>query len=193
MIYMNIGEIEQKLKLNLKPERYRHTLGVAYTAASMAMAFDGDVQKAYRAGLLHDCAKGYSLEQQRAFCEEYNINLDGILTDSPQLMHSALAPFIAKDYYEEHDPEILDAIECHTTGKPEMNLLDQMIFIADYIEPNRKIIPGLFEIRKMAFQNLDQCTLEILDHTIEFLKGKKQKIGYKTIETYEYYLKKTNA
>lgn len=190
---MNIGEIEQKLKLNLKPERYRHTLGVAYTAASMAMAFDGDVQKAYRAGLLHDCAKGYSLEQQRAFCEEYNINLDGILTDSPQLMHSALAPFIAKDYYEEHDPEILDAIECHTTGKPEMNPLDQMIFIADYIEPNRKMIPGLFEIRKMAFQNLDQCTLEILDHTIEFLKGKKQKIGYKTIETYEYYLKKTNT
>lgn len=193
MIYMNIGEIEQKLKLNLKPERYRHTLGVAYTAASLAMAFDGDIQKAYRAGLLHDCAKGYSLEQQRAFCEEYNINLDGILTDSPQLMHSALAPFIAKDYYEEHDSEILDAIECHTTGKPEMNPLDQMIFIADYIEPNRKIIPGLFEIRKMAFQNLDQCTLEILDHTIEFLKGKKQKIGYKTIETYEYYLKKTNA
>lgn len=190
---MNIGEIEQKLKLNLKPERYRHTLGVAYTAASLAMAFDGDIQKAYRAGLLHDCAKGYSLEQQRAFCEEYNINLDGILTDSPQLMHSALAPFIAKDYYEEHDSEIFDAIECHTTGKPEMNPLDQMIFIADYIEPNRKIIPGLFEIRKMAFQNLDQCTLEILDHTIEFLKGKKQKIGYKTIETYEYYLKKTNA
>ncbi len=190
---MNIDEMEQQLKLNLKPERYRHTLGVAYTAASMAMAFDEDIQKAYKAGLLHDCAKGYSLVQQRKFCEKYRISLDGILTDSPQLMHSALAPFIAREYYGENDLEILNAIECHTTGKPKMKPLEQMIFIADYIEPDRRMIPGLCEVRKMAFQNLDVCTLQILDHTIEYLKGRKQKIGYKTIETYEYYLKQTKA
>lgn len=190
---MNIGEIEQKLKLNLKPERYRHTIGVAYTAASMAMTFGEDIQKAYRAGLLHDCAKGYSLEQQRIFCEKYKIPFDGILMDSPQLMHSALAPFIAKEFYGETDMEILNAIECHTTGKPKMKPLDQIIFIADYIEPNRKMIQGLIEIRKRAFRNLDECTLQILDHTIKYLKGKKQKIDHRTIETYEYYLKKTKA
>ena len=67
MVYMNIDEIEKKLADSLKPGRYRHSLGVAYTAANLAMVFDQDVQKAFRAGLLHDCAKGYSLEKQEVF------------------------------------------------------------------------------------------------------------------------------
>lgn len=189
MVYMNTNEIEQKLKEHLKPGRYRHTVGVAYTAASMAMAFEENLSKAYRAGLLHDCAKGYALEEQSRLCEQYNIMDEQIFHDSPQLMHSALAPYIAKEFYEESDEEILSAIQCHTTGKPAMTNLEKIIFIADYIEPNRKMIPGLTRARKLAFTDLNDCTCFILKQTIDYLKSQGNKIGHQTIETYEYYRK----
>ena len=81
----------------------------------MAMVFGVDVHKAYRAGLLHDCAKGFSMEEQRALCKRYNISLEGTLTKSPQLMHQEIAPFLASDEYKEQDSEVLSAIACHTT------------------------------------------------------------------------------
>ena len=190
MIYMELQQIEDKLKTVLKPSRYRHTLGVAYTAACMAMVFDVDTKKAYRAGLLHDCAKGFSMEKQRQLCEQYNIELEGTLTKSPQLMHQEIAPFLAKDDYEEEDQEILSAIACHTTGKSAMNPLEQIVFIADYIEPNRKMIPGLIEVRKLAFEDLDACTCEILKNTIDYLTGCDQEIDQRTVKTYEYYKNK---
>ena len=159
---MEVQQIEEKLKTALKPSRYRHTLGVAYTASCMAMVFGVDVHKAYRAGLLHDCAKGFSVEEQRALCKRYNISLEGTLTKSPQLMHQEIAPFLASDEYKEQDSEVLSAIACHTTGKIGMTPLEQIVFIADYMEPNRKMIPGLSKVRKLAFEDLDKCTKTIL-------------------------------
>lgn len=187
MAYMNVNEMEDKLEKHLKPERFRHSLGVAYTAASIAMAFGADISTAYRAGLLHDCAKGYSLKDQEFLCKKYGIVLDSTLRQSPQLMHSALAPYVARDDYGENSKEIMDAIEYHTTGKPEMTLLEQIIFVADYIEPNRKLIPGLTQVRKMTFVDLNRCTAEILKNTIVYLEKNNQKIDHRTIETYEYY------
>lgn len=187
---MELQQIEDKLKNVLKPSRYRHTLGVAYTASCMAMVFGVDIDKAYRAGLLHDCAKGFSIEKQRQLCEKYKISLDGTLTKSPQLMHQEIAPFLAKDEYGEEDKEILSAIGCHTTGKIAMNPLEQIVFIADYIEPNRKMISGLAKVRKLAFENLDECTEEILKNTIAYLTECGQEIDDRTIKTYKYYNKK---
>ena len=184
---MNINKIQLELEKRLKPERYRHTLGVAYTAASMAMVYDVDIQTAYKAGMLHDCAKAYSLTKQEVLCQKYGIELDDTMKSSPQLMHSALAPHIAHEEYGEQSEEILGAIECHTTGKINMSPLEQIVFIADYIEPNRKMIPGLKEVRKMAFLDLDLCTGRILKNTIEYLEENNQKIDGRTIETYEYY------
>lgn len=187
---MELQQIEDKLKSTLKPSRYRHTLGVAYTASCMAMVFGVDIEKAYRAGLLHDCAKGFSIEKQRQLCKKYKISLEGTLTKSPQLMHQEIAPFLAKDEYGEDDEEILSSIRCHTTGKIAMTPLEQIVFIADYMEPNRKMIPGLTKIRKLAFENLDECTEEILLNTITYLKECGQEIDQRTIETYNYYNKK---
>lgn len=190
MIYMELQQIEEKLKKVLKPSRYRHTLGVAYTASCMAMVFDVDIKKAYRAGLLHDCAKGFSMERQRELCQQYQISLEGTLTKSPQLMHQEIAPFLARDEYEEDDVQVLSAIACHTTGKIAMTPLEQIVFIADYMEPNRKMIPGLSKVRKLAFENLDVCTETILKNTIDYLKECGQEIDKRTIETYEYYKNK---
>ena len=184
---MELQQIEEKLKTVLKPSRYRHTLGVAYTASCMAMVFGVDISKAYKAGLLHDCAKGFSIEKQRQLCDKYQICLEGTLTKSPQLMHQEIAPYLAKEEYGEEDKEILSAIQCHTTGKIAMTPLEQIVFIADYMEPNRKMIPGLAKVRELAFEDLDECTKEILKNTIDYLTECGQDIDERTIKTYKYY------
>ena len=184
---MELTEIRKKLKKVQDKDRYEHTKGVMYTAGCLAMAYGYDMQKAMLAGLLHDCAKGFSMEEQRALCKRYNISLEGTLTKSPQLMHQEIAPFLASDEYEEQDSEVLSAIACHTTGKIGMTPLEQIVFIADYMEPNRKMIPGLSKVRKLAFEDLDKCTKTILKNTIEYLTECGQEIDERTVKTYKYY------
>ena len=183
----DIKKIRKKMEKTLDSARFEHTLGVTYTAACLAMRYDADITKAQIAGLLHDCAKGFSMEEQRALCKRYNISLEGTLTKSPQLMHQEIAPFLASDEYKEQDSEVLSAIACHTTGKIGMTPLEQIVFIADYMEPNRKMIPGLSKVRKLAFEDLDKCTKTILKNTIEYLTECGQEIDERTVETYKYY------
>ena len=99
-----------------------------------------------------------------------------------------IGAFIAKEKYGVDDPEILSAIAYHTTGHPDMTLMDKIIFVADYIEPNRKIIRDLPEIRKEAFIDLDRCIIHILKNTLEYLKDKEYVIDETTEETYYFYV-----
>ena len=84
---------------------------------------------------------------------------------------------------------VLDAIAIHTTGKPEMTTLEKIIYVADYIEPNRNKAPKLALLRMMAFQDLDECLLEILENTLIFLTSTDSEIDEITVKTYEYYKK----
>ena len=72
---MDLDKISKKLEKKLKPDRYRHTKGVMYTAASMAMRYSCDIEKAMLAGLLHDCAKCFSEEEQVKMCDKYQLLL----------------------------------------------------------------------------------------------------------------------
>ena len=92
-----------------------------------------------------------------------------------------------REKYGVKDQEILDAITYHTTGRPEMTMMDKIIFVADYIEPNRKIIFELPEIRKEAFTDIDVCIVHILKNTLEYLDGKTDVIDDMTEKTYDYY------
>ena len=106
---------------------------------------------------------------------------------SPYLLHSKLGAYIAEAKYDVHDEDVLEAIRNHTTGKPNMSPLDQIIFIADYIEPRRDKAPNLPEVRRMAFLDLDECCYIILRDTLNFLKSKKAKIDSMTEEAYNFY------
>ena len=176
-------EIEKKLKKKLDKSRYVHTLGVMYTAASLAM------EQAMYAGLLHDCAKCISNEDKLKLCKKHNIPITPSEKRSPFLLHAKLGAYFAKKKYEVEDPEILHAIQVHTTGEPEMNTLDKIIFIADYIEPNREKAPNLNKIRKLAYKDLDQALLQILSDILEYLKEKGGELDPLTMKTYEYFQK----
>ena len=179
--------IQNRLKNQLKKERYEHTVGVMYTAASLAMCHDADIHQAMLAGLLHDCAKYGSLDEQIKRCHEKHIVLSEAEIQMPSLAHAKLGAYLAKHEYGITDGAVLSAIRYHTTGQPGMSLLEKIIYIADYIEPGRKEIPGLSKIRRAAFTDLDRAVALAAKGTIKYLKMAGKPIDKLTIKTYEYY------
>ncbi len=165
----HILRLTEMVKGILKPSRFEHSLGVSYTAASLAMRYGADVYKARVAGILHDCAKYLSDDEQIAFAKEKGIELTEAEIANPALIHAKTGAYFAKVKYEIEDPEIINAIRYHTTGKEDMTLLEKIIFCADYMEPNRKSIPGLDSIRNIIFKNLDKAALMICDNTLNYL------------------------
>lgn len=184
---VQITELRKKVKKALDKDRYEHTKGVMYTAACLAMANGYSVSKAMIAGLLHDCAKCISTEEKIALCKEHHVMITQIEYDNPGLLHAKAGAILAEEKYQISDPEILHAITFHTTGTPNMSLLDKIIYVADYIEPNRDRAPHLEEIRKIAFFDINQCVAEILYDTLHFLEGKNGSIDPTTQITYEFY------
>lgn len=181
--------IRKNLKKNLTPDRYVHTMGVAQTCQCLAMSLGADLDRAYMAGLLHDCAKCIPDEEKIKKCEKNNIPISEIERKSPYLLHAKLGAFVAGKKYLITDEEILSAIECHTTGKPEMTELEMILFVADYIEPGRNKAANLYEIRKEAFGDIRFCVYRILKDTLEYLKTKNNPIDEMTEKTYDYYRK----
>lgn len=184
---MKRQEIEKQLKKELDKERFSHTMGVMYTAAALAMAHNADMEQALYAGLLHDCAKCIPNDEKITLCEQYQITISDAERKSPFLLHAKLGAYYAKMIYGIEDNDILHAIKVHTTGEPEMNLLDKIIYIADYIEPNREQAPNLTFIRKLAFKDLDKAMEKILSDTLQYLTEKGGEIDPLTQETYHYF------
>ena len=180
-------EIEKKLRKKLSEKRFRHTLGVANTAANMAMVHGEDVSRAYLAGLLHDNAKCIESDKKIRLCEKYGLSISKTERENPELLHAKLGSYLAKKNYQVEDEEILSAIACHTTGKPEMTVLEKILFVADYIEPTRKLIPNLQVVREAAFSDLDKAVLLELHGTLNYIKNKAAATDDITLETYHYY------
>lgn len=186
----SINKITEDLRDTLKPQRFKHTLGVADTAKEMAETFNVNPNKAYFAGMLHDCAKNLSDVELLKICRENNIEISECEVKSPYLLHGKVGAHIAKSKYGITDKEILSAIVWHTTGKPDMTDLEKIVFSADYIEPGRYKQPNLKFLRELAHKDLDLLTFNILKDTVEYLKSRNSgSIDYNTISAYEFYKK----
>lgn len=187
-----ITKIRRKLMTELDTERYEHTLGVMYTAASMAMRYDEDVEKALLAGLLHDCAKCISGENKIKLCNKYHLSVSEVEKKNPSLLHAKLGAFLVAKKYHIKDKDVINAIASHTTGCPNMTLLDKIIYIADYIEPGRKELPNMAEVRKLAFTDINECLYRILEDSLVYLNSKNISVDPMTEKTYLYYKNKLN-
>ncbi|SET58218.1 bis(5'-nucleosyl)-tetraphosphatase (symmetrical) YqeK [[Clostridium] polysaccharolyticum] len=184
-----LNQVMKDMKESLPAKRYKHTLGVAYTAASMAMCHKEDMEDAFLAGLLHDSAKYFSDKKMIEACEQKGLPISDVERRNPYLLHGKVGASIAKEKYHIERDDILNAITYHTTGRPDMSLLEQIIFAADYIEPGRMRIEGLEAVRHLAFHDLEECIRTILQQTIEYLSTQEGKeIDETTLETYSYYM-----
>ena len=135
---MEESKIMNYLRLKLSEKRYTHSLGVADEAKKLAERYNADVNKAYIAGLVHDVAKEVKPDEARELLrDKFGIYLDSVTYNVPKLLHAHLGACFAQTEFGIYDAEILDAIKYHTTAKADMSILTKIIYIADYIEPNR--------------------------------------------------------
>lgn len=186
-------ELYQSLGATLRPGRYRHTIGVSVTAAAMAWQHgkgENDAKRAEIAGLLHDCAKYLTPQEMFLECDRCGITLSEVERKNPALIHGKLGSVYAKERYGVTDEEILSAISYHTTGKPDMTMLEKIIYIADYIEPRRQMDCrpySLSDVRRMAFCDLDETMFMILENTLSYLKETDSPVDEGSVKTYEFY------
>ena len=186
---MNINQMEKKIKETLSERRYAHSVGVMEVAIAMAEHFGADVEKARIAGLLHDCAKEVDKDEAVNLCDILGIEIDDEKRVQKGLLHADLgAEFIKRDYGID-DKEIYDAIKYHTMGRCDMTMLDKIIYLADFIEPNRKEFDGLSELKKLCFEDLDKAMLFAVNLSISFVLQKGKTLHKQTIETKEYFTK----
>lgn len=182
-----ILKLQHTLKKELDEDRYQHTLGVMYTSASMAMRYGADVTQALLAGLLHDCAKCIPGDKKIHLCEKYGLPVSDVEYENPGLLHARLGAYLAEKKYHIHDREIIHAISSHTTGRPGMSLLEKIVYIADYIEPGRRELPNMKEVRPLAFKDIDQCLYRILEDSLVYLNSRNISVDPMTQKTYDYY------
>ena len=187
MKVLDTHKIKKQLSKSLDHKRYEHTLGVAYTAAALAMCHGEDIVKAELAGLLHDCAKCLDNEKKIHICEKHHINISEAEQRNPFLLHAKVGAHLAYKKYRAEDTDVLNAILYHTTGRPEMSLLEKIVYIADYIEPGRDQAPNLSYIRELSFHDLDKALIKILEDSLEHLKESEKEIDPMTQKTYDYY------
>ncbi|WEG14205.1 bis(5'-nucleosyl)-tetraphosphatase (symmetrical) YqeK [Pullulanibacillus sp. KACC 23026] len=175
--------IRQQVEQLLPEKRFNHTLRVAETAVALAEKYGESTEKTECAALLHDVAKFFDKDRmEEIILKESNIP-DDYLKYPISIWHAPVGAVYARDHFQITDQDILNAISYHTTGRPEMSLLEKIIFVADYIEPGRSF-PGVEETREAAQEDLDRAVALALRNTVVFLASRAARIYPDTIHAY---------
>ena len=184
---LSMEELEQVVVNLLNPNRVQHVLGCRDTAAQMAKVWGADETDAARAGLLHDITKALDGPLQLTLCGEYGKVLDEFSEKNPKTLHALTGSMVAKQIFGENQA-VVDAIESHTTGKPAMNTLQKIIYVADYMEPNRNF-PGVEELRYLAYNDLNGALKMGLEMTLNMLKEQGREISPASNQALAYLMK----
>lgn len=175
----------------LKPKRVNHVLGCAETAVKLARRWGADERAALRAGLLHDVTKAIDGEDQLLLVDKYAILISDFERNYPKVLHAKTGAAVAEHVFGERG-DVVSAIYWHTTGKADMSLLEKIVYLADYIEPNRGF-DGVEGLRELAFQDLDLTLLRSFEMVIDELIREKKRLCRETPEALEFLRKQRAA
>ena len=191
---MNEKEILMWLRENLSEKRYIHSIGTAECARELAKQFNLDEEKAYMAGLLHDCAKCFDTEKLMEIINE-NLEVNKNELMNYKTLHAPVSAFCAKEDMGICDDEILSAIRWHTLCKIEMSDFEKIIFLADKIEPNTRDLEYREKICEILKEEdgLNKALLKCYKETIKSLVKRDLKICPLTIDIYNKLLDITNS
>lgn len=180
-------EIIQRLRLRLSPKRLMHSIGAADAASKLAEIYAADIVKCRLASLLHDCAKEIPADELILYAAKYGLRLDDVSIKETVLLHGPLGAKFAEYEYGIEDKEILNAIDCHTTGKENMTLIEKIVYLADLIERGRNF-EEVEAIRNLSNENIDKALLFALNRTITKLVINGRLIHQRTVEARNYLL-----
>ncbi len=178
------------LRDNVPPSRIKHILGVEQMATDLARHYKNDRQKAAVAGLMHDLAKYFKPQKLLEMARLAGVEIDPISAAIPHLLHADVSAIVARETFKVTDLDVLDAIALHTLGRPGMNDLSCIIFLADTLEPGRGSTPELENLRKICYQNLDRAMWQTCDYALKFLLETHCLIHPRTIATRNWFLQK---
>jgi predicted HD superfamily hydrolase involved in NAD metabolism len=184
-------EIKKWVSTQVSPKRYRHIQGVALTARKLGERYGLSSNKAELAGWLHDCAKELSKSEMAEWIKSGPFKLDPDEIRIPALWHPHAGASIAFKKWGIKDTKVLEAIRRHTLGSPAMSPLAQVLFVADFIEPDRKF-DGVRLVRKIAQKSLDEAVLLKCSMTISYLLEKNMKVHGRLLDTWNYFLDSKN-
>ena len=165
----------------LNPNRVRHVLGCRDTAVELARRWGADETDAARAGMLHDITKALDGPLQLTVCQEYGKILDAFSRKYPKTLHALTGSLVAERIFGEN-PQVVEAIRNHTTGRAEMGLLETIIYVADYMEPNRDF-PGVEKLRELAFSDIYAALKLGLRMTLDHLARQGSEVSPETQQT----------
>lgn len=182
---MSFESYQSAIRGLLGDKRYKHSVCVSRAAVQLARRYGADEEKAKTAGILHDIMKDLPREEQKKLMDRYGIRLTEVERNAPKLWHAILgAEYIRRELGVE-DPEILQAVRFHTTGRENMTLLDKVLFIADFISEDRDY-PGVERLRETAGNSLEEAMIEGIAFTVKDLADGKRPIHPDTIAAYNH-------
>ena len=182
--HLSMEELEAEVVSLLNPNRVAHVLGCRDCAVELAKLYGENETDAARAGLLHDITKAIDGPLQLTLCAEYGMILDTFSRSFPKTLHALTGSLVAERIFGENE-NVVSAICHHTTGRANMTLLEKIIYIADYVERNRDF-PGVEEMRKLAYTDLDAAVLMGLQSAVAHVRRQGQGLAPATVEALEY-------
>ena len=182
--HLPMEALETEVIALMNPNRVAHVLGCRDTAVELARVYGENEVDAARAGLLHDITKAIDGPLQLTLCDEYGIVLDTFSRSFPKTLHALTGSLVAERIFGENE-NVVSAICHHTTGRANMTLLEKIIYIADYVEPNRDF-PGVEEMRAMAYTDLDKAVLMGLQSAVAHVRRQGQGLAPATLEALEF-------
>lgn len=179
-----LDTLEQRVIELIDPKRVAHVLGCRQTAAELARHYGANETDAQRAALLHDITKALDGPLQLTLCREYGITLDDFSAQNPKTLHALTGSVVAECIFGE-SPAVVAAIASHTTGKAAMNTLEKIIYVADYMEPNRDF-PGVEELRALTWRDLDSAVIMGLKMTLDMLQKQGREVSPASYQALQY-------
>lgn len=184
---IKLEDIKKRVKSKISEKRFIHTLGVAEEARRLAARWNADEDAAYLAGLVHDYAKELPIPLSIKLLESYGFNISDELLCCPALLHGPLGTHLIKDDFGITDADILNAVCYHSTGRPDMSVLEKIIYLADFIEPSRNF-NGVESVRQLAYKNLNRAVLTESNMVIVFNVEKNVFLHSDTVKSRNYLL-----
>ena len=177
---LDIPELRACSYAMVQEKRVRHIRGTEEEAVRLARRWGADETMARRAGILHDCTKYLTGQEHIAICQQYGVPLDDLERNAPKLLHSKTGACMARYLFGEPD-EVYQAIFWHTTAKADMSTLEKILYVADYMEPNRDF-DGVERLRRLAYADLDKALLLGVETTVQEMRDRQLPVHSNTLQ-----------